>query len=127
MPAAVPHDVDLEDRLVFGLTPVRFGYLVIGVLAAVGLCRLHQLPVPVRLVPSLLFAALAAALAWGRWRGRPLDHLALDAAVFCRRNYGLRVAPDRTPPAVTLHFRAINALARRPPEAGGSRGREVSA
>jgi hypothetical protein len=125
MHAAVPHDVDLEDRLVFGLTPVRFGYLVIGALAAVGLWNLHELPVPVRLIPCLLVAALAVALAWGRWHGRPLDRLALDASVFCRRNYGLGVAADPAP-AVTLRLAAINALTRRQPEASGSAVGEVA-
>jgi hypothetical protein len=127
MHAAVPHDVDLEDRLVFGLTPIRFGYLVIAVLAAVGLWNLHQLPVSVRLVPCLLVAALAVALAWGRWRGRPLDRLALDAAIFCRRNYGLRVAPDRAPPAIALRLTAINALAWRQPEPKATAGSEAAA
>ena len=30
MRAHVPQDVDLEDKLIYGLTPVRFGYLVIA-------------------------------------------------------------------------------------------------
>ena len=31
MRARVPQDVDLEDTLVLGLSPTRFGYLVIAI------------------------------------------------------------------------------------------------
>ena len=34
MPARIPLDVDLEDKLLYGLTPTRLAYLVIALLAA---------------------------------------------------------------------------------------------
>ena len=33
MPARVPLDVDLEDKLIYGLTPMRLAYLVVSLLA----------------------------------------------------------------------------------------------
>jgi hypothetical protein len=125
MRASVPQDVDLEDRLIFGLTPVRFGYLVVAVLGAMSLWGLHWLPVVARLVPCLLLIGAAAALAWGRWRGRPLDRLVVDVAVFLRRNYRLQVVdgfqrrarlpspPMRPAGGARVNFAAINVLGRR--------------
>lgn len=127
MRTSVPHDVDLEDRLVFGLTPIRFGYLVIGVLGAMSLWGQRWLPVPVRVPPCLVIAALAVALAWGRWKGRPLDRLALDVVIFCRRNYRLQLirpqprpagapalpAEAPAPPSAALRLAAINDVGRR--------------
>ena len=46
MRASVPHDVDLEDHLVYGLTPIRFGYLVVAVLGSMGLWGIRWLPLP---------------------------------------------------------------------------------
>src|SRR5215831_13641816 len=92
MNARLPQDVDLEDRLIYGLSPVRFGYLVIAVLGALSLWRLEVLPPWPRAVPCALVLAAAAALAWGRWRGRGLDRWLVDLCVFLWRNYriGLR-------------------------------------
>ena len=134
MRTSVPHDVDLEDRLVFGLTPIRFGYLVIGVLGAMSLWGQHSLPVPARVPPCLLIAALAVALAWGRWKGRPLDRLALDVVIFCRRNYRLQlIRPEARPgsasalaagpparPSGTIPLAAINGVGRRRLEASAT-------
>jgi PrgI family protein len=123
--ASVPHDVDLEDHLVYGLTPVRFGYLVVAVLGAMSLSGLGWLPLAARLVLCFVLVMAAVVLAWGRWNGRPLDRLLVDMVVFLRRNYrvlpGLRLLrksvsrssaeqPNQMP---RVSFAAINALGRR--------------
>ncbi|HEY4028496.1 MAG TPA: PrgI family protein [Candidatus Dormibacteraeota bacterium] len=109
MRARVPQDVDLEDRLIYGLSPIRFGYLVIAALAALSLWRVEILPSWLRGVSCLLVLAAAAALAWGRWRGRALDRWLVDLAVFGRRNYRLSARSPRAWNApVPLHaMRAI--------------------
>jgi hypothetical protein len=113
MRARVPLDVDLEDRLIYGLSPLRFGYLVIAALAALSLWRVEVLPPWLRAVPCLLLLAGAAALAWGRWRGRAVDRWLLDLAVFIGRNYRLGVrAPRESEAPVPLH--AIGAIAVHP-------------
>ena len=111
MNARVPQDVDLEDRLIYGLSPVRFGYLVIAVLGALTLWRLDALSPWVRAVPCLLVVAAGAGLAWGRWRGRAVDRWLLDVAVFVRRNYALRLRgrPPRRR-ATSLPLGAISAI-----------------
>jgi len=116
--ASVPHDVDLEDHLVYGLTPLRFGYLVVAVLGAVSVWGLRWLPLAARAAACFLLIAAAAVLAWGRWRGRPLDRYLLDVGVFLRRNYRLQLAVhpprgigSRTPAGpATVSFAAINML-----------------
>ena len=127
MRASVPHDVDLEDHLVYGLTPIRFGYLVVAVLGSMGVWGIRWLPVGVRLVPCILLIIAAVVLAWGRWRGRPLDRLLVDLGIFLRRNYRMQLdltlprRSRRQPPAgrasdlTTVNFDAINAVSRRNP------------
>jgi hypothetical protein len=127
MRASVPHDVDLEDHLVFGLTPVRFGYLVVAVIGSMGLWGLRWLPPAARLVPCILLVGAAVVLAWGRWRGRPVDRLLVDLGIFLRRNYRVQVdlalprrsgrqhASGRRPDMATVGFAAINAVGRRRP------------
>jgi hypothetical protein len=122
MNARVPQDVDLEDQLIYGLSPLRFAYLVVASLAALAIWRGLALPVVLRAVPSLLILAAGAGLAWGRWRGRPLDLWLLDLTVFARRNYqvGVRRRPawrrgraQRSKgdgAAVIIRLSAINAL-----------------
>jgi hypothetical protein len=111
MNARVPQDVDLEDRLIYGLSPVRFGYLVLAVLCALTLWRLYALSPWVRAVPSLLALAAGAGLAWGRWRGRALDRWLIDLCVYVRRNYAMRLrGRPRRRRAVTLPLRAISSI-----------------
>jgi hypothetical protein len=99
MPARIPQDVDLEDRFVLGLTPVRFGYLVIGGLAAFCLWNARWGPVPARLTLALPLLLGGVTLAWGRWRGRPLDAWVGDLALFLRAN--VRVVRAPAPPAAS--------------------------
>ena len=107
MRARVPQDVDLEDRLIYGLSPLRFGYLVIAALGALSLWRAEAVPPVLRAVPCLLLLGGGAALAWGRWQGRGLDCWLVDLAVFVRRNY--RFGAARCVHPVALH--AIGAIA----------------
>lgn len=107
MRARVPQDVDLEDRLIYGLSPLRFGYLVIAVLGALSLWRVDAVPPALRALPCLLLAGGGAALAWGRWQGRGIDRWLVDLIVFARRNY--RLGPRRCVRPVAFH--AMSAIA----------------
>src|ERR1700716_2821291 len=88
MRARIPQDVDLEDRLAFGLTPTRFGYLALAALAAFTLWTARWAPWPVRALAALPVAGVGAGLAWGRWHGRSLDHWAADLIVYLVRYMG---------------------------------------
>lgn len=122
MRARVPQDVDLEDKLLYGLTPGRFGYLVIAGLGAVMVWNLGVLPVLVRAPGCLLLGCCGALLAWGHWRGRPVDRLLADAALYFCRNYRPTVRRRRRMrPLVPLTLVAINQLAG-PLERRGKRG-----
>ncbi len=95
MKARVPLDVDLEDKLILGLSPIRFGYLVVAAVTAFTAWSHASLPAPARWLCAVGAAGLGVALAWGRWRGRSLDRLALDAVEFARLNYRLEMAAPR--------------------------------
>jgi hypothetical protein len=114
MRARVPQDVDLDDKLVYGLTPGRFGYLVIAGLAAVMIWNLAALPLLVRAFGCLLLGGVAALLAWGRWRGRPMDRFLADAVLYFCRNYrpaARRRRRRRMRQLVPLTLGAINQFA----------------
>jgi len=113
MRARVPQDVDLEDKLVYGLSPLRFGYLVVTALGVLSLWRLEAVPAGLRLLPCFMLAAGGALLAWGRWRGRPLDAWLLDLIVFARRNYRLGLWWRRRRRQSVVPLGAINALGQR--------------
>lgn len=82
MRAKVPLDVDLEDRLVYGLTPIRLAYVVLAGLGGLAIWSAHWLPELLRGAIAVIVIALGAALAWGRWRGRAADEWLADAARF---------------------------------------------
>ena len=90
MPARVPLDVDLEDRLLYGLTPTRLVYLVVALLAAFSAWSGGWAPAAVRVGCAVVLAVAGAAAAWGRWRGRPVDAWLIDIALFVRATYCLR-------------------------------------
>ncbi len=81
MAARVPLDIDLEDRLVYGLTPIRLGYAVLASLAAMAVWS-SRLIAPVRIPVALLILLAGAALAWGRFRARPTDEWLVDWLLF---------------------------------------------
>ena len=95
MPARVPLDVDLEDRLLYGLTPTRLIYLVIALLAAFALWSGRWAAAPLRMGVAIAITAIGTAAAWGRWRGRPLDGWATDIFTYVAATYRVRVRPLR--------------------------------
>lgn len=82
MRARAPLDVDLEDKLIYGLTPMRLAYLVIGLLSGFALWSPPWAPSPVRAVACLAVVACGAIAAWGRWRGRAVDEWVADLSLF---------------------------------------------
>lgn len=103
MPARVPLDVDLEDKLLYGLTPVRLAYMVLAVLVGLALWSSGWPAVPVRAVAAAACVGIGAAASWGRWRGRAADAWIVDVVLFMARTH--RVAWNRT---------WIRALSRKP-------------
>lgn len=91
MPARVPLDVDMEDRLLYGLTPMRLGYLVVGLLAGFSVWSTHWAATPFRAGAAITIASLGAAAAWGRWRGRSLDSWVADLAIFTIATHRVRI------------------------------------
>lgn len=118
MGARAPQDVDLEDRLIYGLSPLRFGYVVVAVLSALGVWRLDVVPAPLRVVLCPMLVIVGAVLAWGRWRSRPVDQWLVDASVFVMRNYRFGLRPQSRGTgrrrAAVIPLRAINDLVPEP-------------
>ena len=75
-------DVDLEDRLLYGLTPTRLAYVVLALLGAFALWSSQWAPAPVRGFASAVVIGVGAAAAWGRWRGRAIDAWFGDLSLF---------------------------------------------
>jgi uncharacterized membrane protein (DUF2068 family) len=82
MRARAPLDVDLEDKLLYGLTPMRLAYLVIGLVAGFGLWSSPWAPSAVRAFACAVVVVTGAIAAWGRWRGRAVDGCAADLFLF---------------------------------------------
>jgi len=82
MRARVPLDVDLEDRLLYGLTPIRLAYVVLAGLAGLAIWSSEWMPAVVRGAIAVIAIACGGAMAWGRWRGRAADAWAIDAVKF---------------------------------------------
>lgn len=85
MPARVPLDVDLEDKLIYGLTPVRLAYIVLALLGGLALWSSTWAPVAVRAVAALFCIGIGATVSWGRWRGRAADAWIVDVVLFTAR------------------------------------------
>ncbi|HET7467028.1 MAG TPA: hypothetical protein VFL29_10185 [Candidatus Dormibacteraeota bacterium] len=82
MRARVPLDVDLEDRLLYGLTPARLMYVVLALLAGFALWSAHWMPGFVRGPLAAVVVAGGGVAAWGRWRGRAADAWLVDLVRF---------------------------------------------
>jgi hypothetical protein len=85
MSARVPLDVDLEDRLLYGLTPTHLAYMVVALLVGFATWSSHWAPPPVRAFASLSVIGVGAVVAWGRWRGRAADVWMVDALLYTVR------------------------------------------
>ena len=83
MSARVPLDVDLEDKLLYGLTPTRLVYLVVSLLAAFSAWSSGWSIAPIRGAGAVVVASLGVSAAWGRWRGRAVDGWVTDIVAFC--------------------------------------------
>jgi hypothetical protein len=103
VPAKAPLDVDLEDKLVYGLTPIRLAYLVVALLAAFSAWTTQWAAPPVRGGAALLVFAVGVVAAWGRWRGRGADGWILNFATFVFRTYHIEWTWHW---AATVHHRA---------------------
>ena len=90
MPARIPLDIDLEDKLLYGLTPTRLVYLVVALLAAFATWTAQFSVAPLRGGLATAIASIGAAMAWGRWRGRAADSWLADIAIFTLANYRVR-------------------------------------
>ncbi|OLC64569.1 MAG: hypothetical protein AUH69_11915 [Actinobacteria bacterium 13_1_40CM_4_65_12] len=87
MPARIPLDVDLEDKLLYGLTPMRLAYLVVSLLGGFSLWSSEWSAQPVRASACVAVIGLGMAMAWGRWRARAADQWLTDLAIFITRRY----------------------------------------
>ena len=90
VPARIPLDVDLEDKLLYGLTPTRLVYLVVALLGAFAIWSAHFVSSPVRASLAIATATVGGISAWGRWRGRAADSWLIDIAIFTWANYRFR-------------------------------------
>lgn len=102
MLARVPLDVDLEDRLLYGLTPMRLAYAVCAALAAFALGSSPWAPLALRAVASSLVLGAGAVMSWGRWRGMRADSWVANFAIFIFRTRRLSWTGPRVriPPRV---------------------------
>jgi PrgI family protein len=89
VPTRIPLDVDLEDRLIYGLSPQRFGYAAVGLLAA--MAAWHSLPGVAGPASAIGIGLFGAGLAWGRFGGRGFDAWLLAILRFALRNYQVMV------------------------------------
>ena len=90
MRARIPAGIDLEDRLLYGLSPARLGY-VVALLVVAAWCFRQPVWVPVRVVAGLVPLAAAALVGWYRHDGRHLDAWAEDAVRHLLARYRLEV------------------------------------
>ena len=93
MKARIPAGIDLEDRLLYGLSPARLGYVVTLLVVAAWFWR-QPLWGPLRWLPGLLFVGLAAAAGWLQHDGRHLDAWVQDIARHLLSRYRLHVHLD---------------------------------
>jgi hypothetical protein len=87
MPARAPLDIDLEDKLLYGLTPLRLGYVVIALLGSFAVWSSRWAASPIRAAACLVVIGAGATFGWGRWRGRAVDGWLTDAAAFMTRTH----------------------------------------
>ncbi len=103
MSARVPLDVDLEDKLLYGLTPMRLAYLLVSLLGGFALWSSPWSVQPVRAGSCLAVIGVGMVMAWGRWRARAADLWLSDIAIFLMRRY--RITWTWGTPQTFIRFR----------------------
>jgi hypothetical protein len=102
--ATAPLDVDLEDRLLYGLTPTRLAYMVLALLGGFALWSSQLAPSFVRAFACMVVIGIGATAAWGRWRGRPIDAWVADISLFFIKTHRVawraHEAPRSTVPSI---------------------------
>jgi PrgI family protein len=93
--AKIPLDVDLEDKLLYGLTPTRLAYLVVALLTSFSIWSSPWSAAPIRVCVASLIALVGVVIAWGRWHGRAADSWIVDAIRFAITNYRLELGHRR--------------------------------
>jgi hypothetical protein len=77
MRARIPAGIDLEDRLLYGLSPARLGY-VAGLAVLASWFWRQPLWGPLRIAGAIILLATAATVGWAQRDGRHLDAWAED-------------------------------------------------
>src|SRR2546430_14957718 len=95
MPARIPLDVDLEDKLLYGLTPTRLAYLVIALLAAFSTWSSPWASAPIRAGVAVALVVIGALAAWGRWRGRAAGSWVIAIGGFLLAPFSVRLDSPR--------------------------------
>jgi hypothetical protein len=96
MRARIPAGIDLEDRLLYGLSPARLGY-VVGLAVLASWCWRQPVWWPLRIVAAIAILAAAAAVGWMRHDGRHLDAWAEDLVRHVLTRYRVVVEWDKLP------------------------------
>jgi len=99
--ARIPLDLELDDQLLFGLSPQRTGYALIALLASLTVWK-SGLQLAPRLLLDVLVLVAGGTLSWGRWQGRPADHWLIDLFCFVRLNYRFETVRIRPRPILLL-------------------------
>jgi hypothetical protein len=79
MRTRIPAGIDLEDRLLYGLSPARLGY-VAGLAVLASWCWRQPVWGPLRFLAAITLLVAAASVGWLRYEGRHLDAWAEDLA-----------------------------------------------
>lgn len=87
----IPAGIDLEDRLLYGLSPARLGYVAGFAVLILSVWRLHGVPVAAKLLLCLPLVLAGAAAGWLSFHGRHLDAWAADGGRFLLAEYRLDV------------------------------------
>jgi hypothetical protein len=93
MATRAPLDIDLEDKLLYGLTPMRLAYVAVALAVGFAAWSSHWAPGGLRACAASVVIALGAFAGWGRWRGRAIDGWVADLVLFVFANYSLNVDP----------------------------------
>ena len=86
MRARIPAGIDLEDRLLYGLSPARLGYVATLAVLAIWFWR-QPAWLPLRLLPALVLVGAGVAVGWLQRDGRHLDAWAQDLGRYALSNY----------------------------------------